>query len=93
VAILAEGPTELETSIIGEHFKYLARLVEEGVVFMAGRTLTTDERTFGIVVFVAPSEAEARQLMEGDPAVQQGVMKAELFPFRVALWSTSGPST
>jgi uncharacterized protein YciI len=74
--------------MIGEHFNYLARLVEEGVVLLARRTLNADERTFGIVVFAAPSEAEARKLMHDDPAVRQGVMKAELFPFKVALWST-----
>jgi uncharacterized protein len=92
VAILVEGPTALEASIIGEHFNYLAKLVEDGVVLMAGRTLNTDERTFGIVVFVATSESEARELMKGDPAVKRGVMKAELFPFNVALWSSKGPA-
>jgi uncharacterized protein len=52
---------------------------------MACRTLTTDARTFGIVVFAAPSEEMAAELVHHDPAVQQGVMRAELFPFRVAL--------
>jgi uncharacterized protein len=89
--MLVEGPTPLEASIVGEHFKYLAALVKDGVVLMAGRTQNTGERTFGIVVFAAPSEAEARALMNGDPAVKQGVMTAELFPFSVALWSTTGP--
>jgi uncharacterized protein YciI len=88
IAMLTEGPTDLEASIIGEHFAYLAKLVEDGVVLMVGRTLNTDERTFGIVVFVKSSESEARALMNGDPAVKQGVMEAELFPFTVALWSS-----
>jgi uncharacterized protein len=57
---------------------------------MAGRTLTADENTFGIVVFVADSDADATELMQTDPAVSRGVMSAELFPFRVALWSTKG---
>ena len=30
--------------------------------------------------------------MNDDPAVKHGVMRAELFPYRVALWSKSGPS-
>ena len=54
---------------------------------MAGRTLTADDRTFGIAVLVSASESEAAQLMQNDPAVKQGVMKAELFPYQVALWS------
>jgi uncharacterized protein len=91
VAMLVEGPTAEEAAIVGEHFNYLAKLTEDGVVLLAGRTLTTDERTFGIVVFIAPSESEARELMNGDPTVKKGVMKAELFPFSVALWSSKGP--
>jgi uncharacterized protein len=92
VAILVEGPTPSEAAIIGEHFKYLANLVEKGVGLLVGRTLTNDERTFGIVVFQAQSEAEALELMNGDPAVAKGLMKAELFPFNVLLWSSKGPA-
>ena len=29
--------------------------------------------------------------MQADPAVTNGVMKAELFPYHVALWSPTGP--
>lgn len=56
---------------------------------MAGRTLNADETAFGIVVFRADSETSARQIMHDDPAVKLGVMHAELFPYRVALWSNS----
>ena len=49
------------------------------------------ERTFGIVVFVASSNQEAIELMQNDPAVSRGIMVAELFPYRVALWSPKGP--
>lgn len=90
-AVLVEGPTESEAAIIGAHFEYLAKGVEEGTVQLAGRTLTRDERTFGITLFVAPSESAARDFMNNDPVVKNGVMKAELFPFRVALWSAKGP--
>jgi uncharacterized protein len=89
--MLTEGPTDREASIINEHFEYLRKLVAEGVVFMAGRTLNADERTFGIVVFAAASESAAVAVMQNDPAVKLGVMKAELFPYRVALWSPKGP--
>lgn len=89
--MLTEGPTEREADVIGAHFEYLSRLTEQGIVLMAGRTLTTDEATFGIVVFVARTSAEAEAIMNDDPAVRHGVMRAQLFPFRVALWSGSGP--
>ena len=91
LGMLTEGPTEREAEIVGEHFSHLKRLVAQGTVLMAGRTLNADERTFGIVIFLAESEAQARELVSNDPAVKQGVMRAELFPYRVALWSRIGP--
>jgi uncharacterized protein len=90
--MLAEGPTPQEAAIVKEHFDYLQGLVAEGRVFMAGRTLNTDERCFGIVVLAAASEVEAAALMRDDPAVRHGVMNAELFPYRIAVWSALAPS-
>jgi uncharacterized protein YciI len=58
---------------------------------MAGRPLNADESTFGIVVFLAESEALAQELVRNDPAVENGVMRAELFPYRVAMWSRIRP--
>ncbi|MEJ0091293.1 MAG: YciI family protein [Limisphaerales bacterium] len=92
VEMLTAGPTDREAAIVGEHFEYLQKLVAEGVVFMAGRTQNIGERTFGIVIFGAPTETAAVELMQNDPAVKQGVMKAELFPYRVALWSSKAPA-
>jgi uncharacterized protein YciI len=87
--MLAGGPTLREARVVDEHFAYLERLTDERRVLMAGRTLTDDERSFGIVVFVAESDAAARDLVDHDPAVRAGVMTAELWPFRVALWSAA----
>lgn len=83
--MLADGPTPEEADIVSQHFGYLEGLTKEGIVVLAGRTLNTDASSFGIVVFNAKSEKAARKVTEGDPAVSQGVMQAELFPFRVAL--------
>lgn len=85
LAMLSEGATPEEDAIVGKHFQYLQRLLAENVLILAGRTLLEDERTFGIVIFEASDESAARQIMENDPAVHGGVMKAELFPYRVAL--------
>lgn len=89
--MLTEGPTEREARIVSEHFAYLSELTDRGTVLMAGRTLTADEQTFGIAVLVARNSADAESLMNDDPAVKHGVMRAELFPYRVALWSRNGP--
>lgn len=87
LGMLVEGPTDPEAFVLARHFAYLERLVGEGVVLMAGRTLHTDERTFGIVVLEADSEPQARERMRADPAVAEGVMTAELYPYRVSLWA------
>ncbi|MGE0822513.1 MAG: YciI family protein [Candidatus Binatia bacterium] len=85
LAMLTDGPTSEEAAIVAQHFAYLQELTERGIVVLAGRTLTTDERSFGIVIFRADSAEAARIVMEQDPAVQHGVMRAELYPYRIAL--------
>lgn len=83
--MLTDGPTPEEAAIVGEHFAYLQGLMAQGTLMLAGRTLNTDPSSFGIVIFFAESEAAARAIMGNDPAVRQGVMCAELFPYRTAL--------
>jgi uncharacterized protein len=84
-AMITDGPSEDEARILAEHFDYLRRLTESGVVLLAGRTLNEDYSTFGVIIFLADSIAAARQIMEDDPAVKQRVMRAELYPYRIAL--------
>jgi uncharacterized protein YciI len=83
--MLPDGPTSEEAERISQHFDYLKALVDKGIVILAGRTLNTDPSSFGIVIFNAATEVAARQLMNDDPAVKSGVMRAELYPYRVAL--------
>ena len=83
--MLTHGPTAEEAEVVTQHFAYLQRLNEQGVVMLAGWTLNTDERSFGIVIFRADSEEAARRVMEQDPAVRNRVMRAELYPYRIAL--------
>jgi uncharacterized protein YciI len=83
--MLTQGPTPEEATIVAQHFAYLKDLAEQGVVVLAGRTLNTDESTFGIVIFNANSEESARDIMNSDPAVKKGVMRAELYPYRIAV--------
>jgi uncharacterized protein YciI len=83
--MLATGPTSEEARLADAHFEYLRELLREGRLILAGRTLTTDESSFGIVVFRAPTLEAARQTMLDDPAVKAGLFTAEVFPCRVAL--------
>jgi uncharacterized protein YciI len=84
-AMLLEGPTTEEEAIVSEHFAYLKDLMDQGILLVAGRTLNTDESSFGIVIFKATSQADAHAVMNNDPAVRKGVMRAELYPYRIAL--------
>jgi uncharacterized protein YciI len=61
--MLKSGPTKEESAIVEEHFNYLKNLTAKGVVILAGRTLTTAESTFGLVIFRAESEEPAREIM------------------------------
>jgi uncharacterized protein YciI len=83
-AMLGEGLTAQERAAVAEHVAYLERLAETGVVLLFGRTQTTDPGTFGIVILRAASPAEAERRMADDPAVRAGVMRGDLFPFRIA---------
>ena len=83
--MLIDGATPEEDAAVDAHFSYLQDLTRRGVVLLAGRTLNTDPSAFGIVIFQAESDQHARDIMQADPAVCAGVMRAELFPYRVAL--------
>jgi uncharacterized protein YciI len=77
-------PTDEEASTLSDHFNYLKSLTEQGVVLVFGRTQNNDASTFGIAIFRAESEDTARSIMNNDPAVSKGIMRAELFPYKVA---------
>jgi uncharacterized protein len=77
--------TEREEDIVQHHFEVLQGLLQEGKLILAGRTLNMDPTGMGIVILEVESEKEARDLMENDPAVKEGIMEATLFPYRVAL--------
>jgi len=81
--------TPEEDRIVTAHFHYLKALCDRGDVLLAGRTLHTDPTSFGLVILRAGSACEAQQIMLKDPAVEAGVFRAQLHPFRTALASTA----
>lgn len=85
LGMVTEGATPEESETVSRHFLYLKDLTEKGVMILMGRTQNNDENTFGIAIFEAEDEAAARQIMANDPAVLGGVMRATLYPYRVAL--------
>ncbi len=77
--------TNQDNDSVSAHFKRLQVATEQGRVILAGRTDEPLSKAFGLVIFEAQSEAEARAFMEADPTVQEGVMVAELHAYSVAL--------
>jgi uncharacterized protein len=77
--------TDIENGVVTEHFERLAQAAKSGQVILAGRTLEPLDRTFGLVIFEAGSEAAAIEFMRSDPAVKAGLMTATLHPYAVAL--------
>jgi uncharacterized protein YciI len=86
LGMVTEGPTPEEAEIVSRHVDYLEALGERGALLLAGRTQENTEVTFGIMILETESEEEARAIMENDPAVAEGIMRAHLHPYRVAVW-------
>lgn len=80
-----ENWTDNDKQIVGEHFQRLKKATDEGKVVLAGRTDEANDQTFGVVIFYAKDEAEAKEFMLGDPAVKAGIMAATLHPYSIAL--------
>lgn len=79
---LIKNTSPKEEAILSEHFEYLKRGLQNGLLVLAGPCL---DGTFGIVIFLAHSEDEAGLFMKDDPAVKGGLMTGELHPFRISL--------
>ena len=77
-----EAPTPEEEAILDEHFNFLKKASDKGIVLLAGPC--TDD-TFGIVIFRAENEAAANAFMFADPSVMKNVMVAELHPIRISI--------
>jgi uncharacterized protein YciI len=75
--------TPEESATMDAHLNYLAGMLKDGSLILAGPCLHPDGP--GISIFEAEDEQAAQALMENDPAVKQGLMTARLFPFRASL--------
>ena len=74
--------TDEESAIMQTHAGHLAKLLDEGVLVLAGPTY--GRINSGIAVIEAPDEATARAIMESDPAISSGQMTGELRQMRVS---------
>jgi uncharacterized protein YciI len=84
-AMLTEGSTDAEKAMAAQHWAHSIELLRKGVIIFAGRTMTTTPDSFAQVVIRAKSEADARAIMNSDPAVKGGLFRGKLFPFQPML--------
>ena len=77
--------TDDDKKTVSTHFAHLKAATADGKVIMAGRTLESGSRTFGIVVFEAADDEAATKFMNSDPAVAGKVMTATMHPYQIAL--------
>lgn len=78
-------PTEEESRVVGDHFRYLQRLREEGKLVLAGPSHVEVGDTIGIAVFDVEDETEMRAFLGADLAIVNGVMTGELRPLRISV--------
>lgn len=78
-----ENWTDEDNQIVNIHFNYLKDLLNQNRLILAGRT--TNEDKFGIVIFEAETDEKALEIMNNDPAILNGIMTGQLFPYRVGL--------
>jgi uncharacterized protein YciI len=63
---------------VAKHLEYMGQLQAQGIVLMGG-PFTGEDR--GLVILEVPGDNEAREVVARDPAVLNGVLKAEWHPW------------
>jgi uncharacterized protein YciI len=77
-------PTDEESRVVSEHYEYLEQLRAEGRLVLAGPSALPGD-TFGLGIFDQKDRAEVEAIVAADPAVTNGVMTAEIRPYRIAV--------
>jgi uncharacterized protein YciI len=84
LVILKTGPnTTTDTQFINRSFRghldNINRLAEEGKLVVAGPLGRNDKTYRGIFILNASTPEEAKQLLQTDPAVTEGLLEAEIY--------------
>jgi len=78
--------TDEVNQIVEAHFIRLKDDYEKGKVIHVGRTEDPKNEGFGIVIYHADNDQDAKDYMENDPAVLVGLMTASYQPYKVAFY-------
>jgi peroxiredoxin Q/BCP len=80
---MVSAPTKAEAETVSEHFAYLKRLRDEGILVLAGPSLEPPQ--VGIVIFRAVDRPQAERILAADPAVAGGVFRARMQEMKLSL--------
>lgn len=83
-----EDMTQREEKIMDEHYEYLKKLTREKKVVLAGPCFGFN---FGLIILQTESENEAKEIMDIEPSVVEGVHTYELGSLRVSLLMDNRP--
>jgi uncharacterized protein YciI len=75
-----QSMTPEEQAIFAQHFAYCEKLHSEDKLLLSG---ACSDGAFGMVMYKAETEAEARSMFENDPLVQSGITDTEFHPFKI----------
>lgn len=86
LVILKTGTADIKEkavvdSLFGGHMKNIQRLSSEGKLVVAGPLGKNDKTYRGIFILNVKTEAEAKALLETDPAIKAHVLDAEIIPW------------
>jgi uncharacterized protein YciI len=79
---MVTDPTEAERAVNARHFEYLKSIHESGRLRFAGRL--AEDGGLGMVVVDVADDAQAHELMEGDPLISEALMKGRVCAIRAA---------
>lgn len=72
--------TKIDSAFKG-HMANIGKLAANGKLVVAGPMGKNDKNYRGIFIFNVKTVAEAQELLKGDPAVQSGILVAEIYPW------------
>lgn len=75
--------TPAQAAIFQQHGASLTKLRDSGVLVIGGRMLQDPKHAHAIAIVKAENEAAAREIVEADPAVKAGLMKATVEPIEL----------
>ncbi|MBT3169170.1 MAG: hypothetical protein HN952_06015 [Candidatus Cloacimonetes bacterium] len=77
--------TQKEAEIFEQHTNYIQEKFNQNFLEFVGTSFEKDEEHFAIVIINATSKIEAKNIIDNDPAVKQGLLISHLTEFSTFL--------